>query len=223
LKAILGQREYRVIAVDRRPVQLPLFVLAAPPVSGASVTYVETVSTERSFSWSITAFGTGTGFDRTVTASAATTFAARDGDRQLIFLPAVFEIADVEVLRRGEVLGRGPRTQLVSPTAGDIVHQACRPLPADEWVGEPDPDAPRELPFELSEARPTDTPTSEERWQESKDMSLNLGLKAFNLAANCAVKVRRVREVKLTFVLPGGTTYQVRRLRNPEGLDWQVT
>lgn len=222
LRDLLGQREYKVVAVERCPLRLPLFVLAAPPVPGSSVTYTQSVTAERSYGWAITALGSGTGNDRTVTAAASSSFAAADGDRQLIFLPAVIEVADVEVRRRGQVIGRGPRTQLISPAAGDIAHQACRPLGADELLGEPDPFAPSEQPFDLTDARPTDRPTIEESWKASSEMGISLGVTAFKLDLKCSVKIRRVREVKIGFVLPGGTTYRVTRLRNPEGLAWEI-
>ena len=215
LRDLLGQREYKVVAVERCPLRLRLFVLAAPPVPGSSVTYTESVTAERSYGWSITAVGSGTGNDRTVTAAASSTFTAAGGDRQLIFLPAVIEVADVEVRRRGQLIGRGPRTQLISPAAGDIAHQACRPLGPNEVIGEPDPFAPPEQPFDLADARPTDKPTIEESWKASSEMGISLGVTAFKLDLKCSVKIRRVREVKIGFALPGGATYRAIRLCNP--------
>ena len=53
-------------------------------------------------------------------------------------------------------------------------------------------------------------------------MGISLGVTAFKLDLKCSVKIRRVREVKIGFVLPGGTTYRLTRLRNPEGLAWEI-
>lgn len=217
-RALIGLRDYIVVNAERVETEVPLFLLAAPPVPGAKVTYVESVSGEWSTSWSVTALGAGTGARRSLTAFTSSEFAAVEGDRQLIYLPTTYEVAEIEVRSHGKTIGRGPRVQLVAPGETDVVHNTCRPLDAAEQPGELDPDAPREQPWKLAGARPTDLPTFTERWTASGERTLDLGLKIPRFAdLNAVVKICRTREVTLTFALPGGKDYRVERLRSRKG------
>jgi len=108
-KALIGLRESLVVATEHRDLDVPLFMLAAPPVLGAKVAYSELVSNHLDPSWSISAPGSGTGARRSLTASASSEFTAADGDRQLIFLPVTYEVAEIEVRSNGKTIGPAAR------------------------------------------------------------------------------------------------------------------
>ncbi len=219
MRALLTKREVRVIEQTRELVRLPLFYLSAPPVPNSKVTYVQTVTSERTAGWSVTVLGTGFAPRRTVRLEETHSFSAENGDRKLVFFPATIIASRVEVYENNVQIGKGHRTELEPPTPGTVYHEAAAVLSDRDWP-QPPADADTEL-YPQESDRPSDISGHDTAFtMPAKETASSIGIEAFKVALACSVAVKRERTITLHLDLPGGVRYEARKGLSPEGIWW---
>jgi hypothetical protein len=223
LRDVLSRQQLRVREETRIRIELPLFLLAAPPVPDSLASFETTATTTYGRGWQVIVRGTGTGRTVQTEISDVGRFSASGGERKLVFLPATLVATAVDVLERGKKVGEGCRTEVVF-TEGRVRHnQAVRVLTSDAEPPGPFTETGIES-FELERAGSGVTEYSR-GVTDSQSGRVQLGVTAFGVGVSVEASITRDREYALSFALPSGWHYECARIAGPhvaDGIRWTV-
>lgn len=219
IKDLIARREYQVEDSIVRDVKTRLFWLTCPNVKRSKVHYKEEITDVLASGVTMTVFGTGMGSNQTVSISYASEFEATNGAYKTIFVHFPLQISLVKVYEKGRLVGKGLRSEvpgerqtefklgIESETTedGDI---ACRS--ADIF----------EEPFPLA-GDTTESVHAYSRVEEARtEITVKSGIKAFDIEMTSKIKVSRKNKIILSFNLPAGHDYLLKRDRNGGGIWW---
>jgi hypothetical protein len=223
LRDLLGRQTFRVREETRIRIELPLFLLAAPPVPGSLVSYETTETSTIGRGWKVTVMGTGTGRTARTELADMGRFSAGDGQRKLVFLPATLLATAIDVLERGRKVGEGCRTEVLFAEGRVRHNQAVRLLASD--ADPPGPFTELEVDsFELERAG-SDLTNYTRAMAGERSGSVELGVAAYGARIGVEAYITRNRGYALTHTLPGGWRYECARITGPhvaDGIRWSV-
>jgi hypothetical protein len=215
VRRVLGMRRMRVLERTVQQVNLPLFVLASPPVPGSRVTFTEAQMAYVMGGWTINVFGTGAGADVKVRLQSSGSFVAQEGARKRVFLPAKVAVSRIGVYEGRRKVGEGRRVEVEEANENAVVEV----IDADEGV-ELD-DASLAMRYPLSGDPSGDVATYELEAAFAMKTDLEIGIDAFKVKAKLRAEIYRERTATLKFELPSGHDYEFRYSKSPSGV-WCV-
>jgi hypothetical protein len=224
IRQILGLREIRVANETKTLVEIPLFLLECPDVTDSAVEYGVAHSTSAKGGWSLKVFGNGAGGDGSVTVSDSGSFTSDNGERQLVFVPIMIVVQEVDVLKQGRSVGRGTRSWASFSEGSAKYNDAVRALTGDTEPQGPLMVTPAER-FPLANAAPG-TSEYQRTLNRGGGGSLELGVKAANTEVGVKASVDRETEYSLKLTLPAGHEYELLRVHGPQlpdGIRWSVS
>lgn len=198
---------------------VPLLVLAAPPIEGATVTWTLQQAAAGTGGFQLTVFGTGLGATKKVDIKSAWTESCERGaaKRAQLAIPVLAQplgygddgratIVDVRRELASPGPGIPPRRRQVETCSAELLQQLAGPPVEDE-----------DRRNERSSTSLTDTLAVE------GTRTLSIGLKhGDNIGATLSGELEGSREHEVTVVLPGGHWYRKRYPREAFGVIWEV-
>jgi hypothetical protein len=219
IRDLVAGREYVVEDSVVRELKVKLFWLNCPDVDKSKVVYKDEVGTEVKGSFEIKVLGTGMGTNLSVKISYASEFEAADGACKSIFVHYPLLISLVKVYENGDLVGQGLRSEVSesgqrefklgigSETKEDSESARARAYIKEEIIPLADDT--------------TDSAQTYSRTEESlSGMEITTGLEAFNMELKNQVEFKRSNKVTLTFKLPAGRNYLLRRDQYGRGIWW---
>ena len=216
----LSRRRLEVVESKMIEIQVPLFKLHSPAVHGSRVTYQESDASVTGRGWTVTILGAGTGSDRKFEVQYTATFRSENGGYELVFAPVPVRVDRVRVYERGDVCGEGIRSAVELSSKAHL-NKALKTLTARDLRRDSELTDPDEERFQLGRST-SNSATYTWRWAELTAFRLQLGAQVFGMQAVIPADVQRAHELVLTFELPCGHDYGMRRLRDEHGFVWRV-
>ncbi len=218
---LLGRRKTSVIRTERVPVRVPLLYLSAPSIGKCRVTYKYTESFELDHTWTVKVVGLGFGQTRSVKLEVKRGFEVHAGDEKVIFVPATLLVSEVATREADGTEHQGVRTELAPLEPGEVPAQSIALVPQDQRSDTSGSEFLRQ-PYDLSDDKPGDIET--EDWQltatGSRAFSAEVGADLLKTSVKFESAVKRERAVTLDLELEGGQRYEMRRLRDRDGICW---
>jgi hypothetical protein len=188
--------------------EVQLFAFNCPNVKKAKTSYAETSSKGATAGWTIEVFGSGFGSDATVSVTHSSEFTASPGERKLVFAPLRVRLVRAALYKRGKLQERFLKSELAESETREA--NGIRSVDKSEWksiVGE----GPVEDRFDLARDKGANVAKYSRSYELTGTIETKLGLKAFNLESSVTVKATASRKAEMTFELPPGRTYELRR------------
>jgi hypothetical protein len=204
----------KVVVEERQPIEvkLPLFVLAAPGVKGATVAFEQTKTRASGVNWSISLAGSGLSGEVTVELSMSAGFEASARETKLVFLPVTVVVEKLRVAPGSPATFRvdleGLRDQQPAP---GLLLLARGARPAQGSFAQK---------FSLAGDTTGAPATYKYTYNKTKTLGMNIGIKAYGADLSLGYKPTMSTSVALTFTLPGGHDYELYRLAEGDGLLW---
>jgi hypothetical protein len=219
IRDLIARREYRVENSTIWNQRVPLFWLTCPNAKRSKVHYKEEVTEGLEAVVDMTVFGTGMGADQNVSIAYSSEFEANDGECKTIFVRFPLRISLVSVYEKEALVGKGLRSEVPDEQQNDfklgieseskedseIAYRASSM--AEEWF---------ELSGDTSRAIHAFSCVQE----KGTRVDIKSGLKAFDLEFSSKIKIQRKNKIKLTFKLPAGLDYHLKRALEGSGIWW---
>lgn len=209
IKELLGRREMRVEKRWNETLKVPLYRFGPPAIPGAKVTYSEALRFQREVTWSLKVFGVGTGHTREMAVTADWTFVADRGRCMQVYVPVPMTAEQVAVYEDGRLVGRGVRAEVRPPrTKKDlaITRRGCDTLRPNDCASLVDDESLELVEVHLEGERSGSLHRHERRWKWDSTTDVSVHLKKV-VEVGPRVRVKRHRELRLSFALPGGHDY----------------
>ncbi|MEV1177558.1 hypothetical protein [Nonomuraea sp. NPDC049784] len=207
----------RAIQVDKSVdvhVHVPLFVLAAPEVTGCKASFKTQEKTAQKLGWKVSVLGAGLEDSGVLEATISSSFNAVSGETKVVFVPISVPVEKVTIIESGHTIGEGHRVNAkelrVTGNPGLLL------LP------------PRDAPpiGDLAERYPLAgdatgaLATYEHVLSSMFGHSLNIGVQAFGSDVGIRTAIETSTSVTLTYELRGGFDYELHFLAEGQGRVW---
>jgi hypothetical protein len=212
VRALLGMR--RVVKRNSwtEVVEVPLYRFGAPPVLGAKVEYSEGETLGDGSGWSIKFRGVGLGSTTNVQIKRTNTHTATDGAWQLVYVPVLVRITEVEVYDGEALVGRGHEAVAVPANESNDPLLQRRGVRAIDSVtgaagGGDTIDFYDSVELDVANDNSGEVHKMKRGWEIDVARELTIPLSAL-CDVSALVKIKRVRSLELAFELPSGHHYR---------------
>jgi hypothetical protein len=215
----LAKREYRVEESAIREATVRMFWLTAPDIRRSAAVYKDEVTAGIDSGVHMKVFGTGMGAIQSVDISYSSEFEASDGACKSIFVHFPLEISLIAVYENGFLVGKGLRSEVPVNGQHDFKLGIASETKEDSDLACSAADIKEEailLAEDMTDSIQTFTRTEEAR----SKLELRSGLKVFNVDLTSKVEIERKNKISLTFKLPAGRNYSLKRDRKGAGIWW---
>ena len=219
---LFNRYRQEIIATEETLVKIPLFKFHSPVVKNSEVILEEIQSQGYATSWLVTVFGSGMGGAETYSVKFLDSYSSTGGDYKLIFIPVPVRIHTVKKYRNNEFVGQGIRAEVVKPEEEKQYHKGIEQISAGDFMKDNPGVEKKEEIFPLAGDKSSVIHTHQRTWQFEKYYEPKIGLKALDTEISVAAKVIKSGSFSLTFKLPAGRDYHLRKLRNGYGFYWEV-
>ena len=219
IKDLLAGREYVVEDSVVQEMRIRLFWLNCPEIHGSKVVYKDEASTEVKSSFELKVFGTGMGANHSVKIKYASQFEAAAGASKSIFVHYPLLISLVKIYKKGSLVGQGLRSEVPEDRQREFKLGIASETKSDSEIA-------RSKAYLKEEITPLvdDTADSVQTFSRTEEslsgMETTTGLEAFNMEFKNQVEFKRSNKVTLTFKLPAGKNYLLRRDEYGRGIWW---
>jgi hypothetical protein len=217
---LLGRRRYVIEDSQQFDRVVPLFWLTCPTVSHSKVTYTEMVVDSTKSTWGVKVFGTGMGANHFLSITYRSQFEATGTEPKLIFVTVPMVAYLIAVHQNDVCVGRGLRIEVASERQHDI-SLGIRTESVDRSVVASNAASLQETTFPLAGDTTHDVHSFGTTLEETDDLCVESGVKAFDLGASSKATISRRNKLDLKFKLPAGRDYVLRRDKRGTGIWWR--
>lgn len=216
LRDWLTGRTFDVQEAERVTVEVPLFVLAAPPVPDCTATLAQSESTSTSAGLNLTLFGTGFEGSSVGSFEVSDTLTVAAGDTERVVKRIDVDVEQVVVLEHGTPVGRGTRIRPFNPSLRTGLPVLERVDPADLEVEN------LLCTFSLGAAAASLTHTRVLTYSTKETNKFTVGFKALGNDQSLSASIEVVGTLSVTASLKGAHEYDAYRTKRVPGVVWVV-